>query len=159
MGQLFSVSFASTSVANASGDFDLWEFDAAADHPIEILSIELGLTSSGDWTEEEQLDISIVRGNTTSGNGTAAAEVPLPFPGPTASFAAETVASTPASAGTAVVLWGNTWNVRAPGPIFPPAPQGAGYGTNDSGGLLCVRLNTAVADDVTLKGTAIVYEY
>lgn len=159
MGQLFSVSFASTSVANASGDYDLFEFDAAADHPIELLSVELGVVSSADWAEEEQLNLSIVRGHTTSGNGTAAAEVPLPFPGPTANFAAETIASTPASAGTGVVLWQGAWNIRAPGPIFPPAPQGAGYGTTDAGGLLVVRLNTAVADDVNLVGTALVYEY
>lgn len=158
MPRLYTVSFQAQSIANASGDYDLFEFDPATDKPIELLSVELGQTTELGDTAEENLRLSVVRGHTTSGNGTSTTPRPQSAADSAAGFAAETVASTPASAGTGVVLWANTWNVRAPGPIFPPLPQGSGFWTSGAD-LLVVRLDAAVTDDLTLTGTALICEY
>lgn len=158
MPRLYTVSFAAQSIANASGDYDLFEFDAATDKPIELLSVELGQTTELGDAAEENLRLSVVRGHTTGGNGTATTPRPLNPNDAACGAACETVGSTIASAGTGVVLWANTWNVRAPGPIFPPLPQGSGFWTSGAD-LLVVRLDAAAADDLTLSGTALICEY
>lgn len=158
MPRLYTVNFQAQTIANASGDYDLFEFDAATDKPLELLSVELGQSSELGDAAEENLRLSVVRGHTTSGNGTSTTPRPISPNDSACGAACETVASTPASAGTGVVLWAGTWNVRAPGPIFLPLPQGSGFWTSGAD-LLVVRLDAAVADDLTLTGTALICEY
>lgn len=151
----YTVSFSEQTVASASGDYDLWELDAAAEKPIEIVAMTLGNKSEVGDAQDEMLSINIVRGNTTTGNGTSTTPRPLDASDGAASFTAETVGSTPASAGTGVTLVADTFNVRAGGQwVFPeimrPKTQGAD--------LLCVRLTSAAADDLTLSGTLWVRE-
>lgn len=155
MRGVYTVSFDQQTIAAASGDYDLFELDAAADKPIEIVGLVLGNKSEVSDAQDEMLAYSIVRGNTTSGNGTSTTPQPTDPSDGAASFAAETVGSTPASAGTPVTLMSDTFNVRAGVPhMFPSEMRFKTAGA----ALLCVRLTTAVADDLTLSGTLWVRE-
>lgn len=153
---VYTVSFSEQTIAAASGDYDLFELDAAADKPIELVAMVLGNKSEVGDAQDEMLSINVVRGNTTSGNGTATTPRPLDPLDPAATFAAETVGSTPASAGTAVTVLADTFNVRAG--LQWIMPEIMRPKTIDGGGLLCVRLTSAAADDLTLSGTAWVRE-
>lgn len=152
---VYTVIFSEQTVAAASGDYDLFELDAAAEKPIEIVALSLGNRSEVGDAQDEMLSINVVRGNTTTGNGTSTTPRPLDASDGAASFTAKTVGSTPASAGTAVTLIADTFNVRAGLPwVFPEAMRPKTQGAD----LLCVRLTSAVADDLTLSGTAWVRE-
>lgn len=152
---VYTVSFDQQTIANASGDYDFFELDAAAEKPIEIVALELGNKSEIGDAQEEMVAYSIVRGNTTSGNGTSTTPRPLDASDGAASFTAETVGSTPASAGTAVNLVVSTFNIRAGLlVIYPPEMRPKTQGAD----LLCVRLLTALADDATMSGTVWVRE-
>jgi hypothetical protein len=155
MRGIYAVTFKEQTIANASGDYDFFEIDAAAEKPVEIVAIFLGNKSEIGDAQEEMVSWSIVRGNTTTGNGTSTTPRPLDASDGAASFAAETVASTPASAGTGVILHQDTFNIRTGLQIiFPPDMRPKTQGAD----LLCVRLDTAVADDVTMSGTLYVRE-
>jgi hypothetical protein len=155
MGRIYTVSFDQQTIANASGDYDFFELDAAAEKPIRIVALFLGNKSEVGDAQEEMVAWSIVRGNTTTGNGTSATPRPLNPDDVAAGFTAETVASTPASAGTAVNLHVDTFNIRTGlQVIFPPDMRPQTSGAN----LLCVRLLTALADDATMSGTVYVEE-
>lgn len=155
MRGIYTVGFNQQTIANASGDYDFFELLAADDKPIEIVALFLGNKSEVKDAEEEMVAWSIVRGNTTTGNGTSTTPFPIDPSDPSASFTAEAVASTPASAGTPVSLHFDTFNIRTGLQlIFPPDMRPKTAGTD----LLCVRLLTAVADDVTMSGTLYVRE-
>lgn len=152
---VYSVSFDQQTIASASGDYDFFELDAAAGKPIEIVAVFLGNKSEVGDAAEEMVAYSIVRGNTTTGNGTSATPRPLDASDGAASFAAETVASTPASAGTAVNLHVDTFNIRTGLQlVFPPELRPK----TQEADLLCVRLLTALGDDATISGTCYVRE-
>lgn len=152
---VYSVSFDQQTVANASGDYDFFELDAAAEKPIEIVALRIDNKSEVADAQDEMVAFSIVRGNTTSGNGTSTTPRPLDPSDGAASFTAETVASTPASSGTAVNLVVGTFNIRAGlYEIYPEIMRPKTAGAD----LLCVRLLTALADDATLSGTVWVRE-
>ncbi len=141
--------------AAANGDYDFFELDAAADKPIEIVAIDIGNKSEVGDAQEEMVAYAIVRGNATTGNGTVATPRPLDLSDGAASFAARTVSSTPASAGTPVSLVVSTFNIRAGLPlVYPEVMRPKTSGAD----LLCVRLLTALADDATLSGTVWVRE-
>lgn len=153
---VYTVVFDQQTIAAASGDYDLWELTPADDKPIEIVAILLGNKSEVGDAQDEMLAISIVRGNATSGNGTSTTPQPLDPSDGAASFTAETVASTPASAGTAVNLLCDTFNVRAGYPqVLPEVMRPK---VSQANTLMCVRLTTAVTDDLTLSGTLWVRE-
>lgn len=152
---VYTVSFDQQTIAAASGDYDLIELTAATDKPIEIIALELANKSEIGEAQEEMVAFAVVRGNTTTGNGTAATARALDPSDPAASFTAKTVGSTPASAGTAVTLVSSTFNIRAGlSVIYPEAMRPKTAGT----ALLCLRLTTALADDATMSGTAWVRE-
>lgn len=152
---VYTVSFDQQAFTNALGDYDFFELDAATDKPIEIVAIEIGNKSEIGDAQEEMVAYSIVRGNTTTGNGTSTTPRLLDASDPAASFSAKVVSSTPASAGTGVTLVASTFNIRSGllvvyPDLMRPKTQGAD--------LLCVRLLTALADDATLSGTIWVRE-
>ena len=155
MRGVYTVAFDQSAFTNALGDYDFFELDPAADKPIEIMAIFIGnKTETGD-AQEEMVAWSVVRGNTTTGNGTSTTPRALDPSDGAASFAAETVASTPASAGTALTLHADTFNIRTGLQlIFPPDMRPKSAGAD----LLCVRLLTALIDDATLSGTCYVRE-
>lgn len=155
MRGIYVCTFHEQTFATASGDYDFFELDPAADKPIEIVAIFLGNKSELGDSEEEQVSWSIVRGNTTSGNGGAITPRPLDASDPAASFAAEGPSSTPASAGTAVTLHNDTFNIRTGLQlVLPPDMRPKSQGAD----LLCVRLLSAFADDAVFSGTLYVRE-
>lgn len=151
MPRSYTVVFEAQTIASASGDYDFFELAAAADKPIEIKGLLLSNYSEIKEAEEEMVQYSIVRGHATTGNGTSATPRPLDPGAAAASFTAETVASTPASAGTAVTLLSDTFNIRAGVPLF--FPEGFRFRTTNAAGLLVVRLVTGLTDNATMSGT------
>lgn len=153
-GRTYSVIFSAVAVSAAQ---DLFELSPADDKPVEIVGIELGQTSDSGDAADEQLQLSIIRGYTSSGSGGSA---PTPAPlnssaGAAAGFAAEVNNTTVANTGTAVTLMTTAWNVRA-GYIqwFPEdCRPGAGQGNTT----IVVR-TTAPTDAVTMSGTLYVRE-
>ncbi len=152
---VYTVSFDQQSFTAANGDYDFFELDAAAGKPIEIVAVFIGNKTEVGDAQEEMVAYSIVRGNTTTGNGAATTPRPVDASDGAASFAAETVASTPASAGTAVNLHVDTFNIRTGLQLILPPEMRPKTQEAD---LLCVRLLTALADDATLSGTCYVRE-
>jgi len=152
---IYTVSFDQQAFTTALGDYDFFELDAAAEKPIEIVAIFIGNKTEVGDAQEEMVAWSIVRGNTTTGNGTATTPRPLDASDGAASFAAEVVSSTPASVGSPVTLHADTFNIRTGLQIiFPPDMRPKSQAAD----LLCVRLLTALADDATLSGTVYVRE-
>lgn len=145
---VYAVTFENVAVTAAQ---DLMSIIAADDRPCELLYVEIGnLTELGD-TAEEQLRITIVRGNTTVGSG-GSAFTPLNTKegGVAAGASARINDTTAASAGTPVNLYAGAWNIRMPF-IWDATPErtivvrGTSY--------LCIRLVGAPADSVTMSGT------
>lgn len=155
MGRIYTVSFDQQAFTAANGDHDFFELDPAAEKPIEIVAIFIGNKSEVGDAQEEMVAWAVVRGNATTGNGTAATPRPLDSNDSAAGFVAEVVSTTPASAGTPVNLHADTFNIRTGLQIiFPPDMRPRAQGAD----LLCVRLLTALADDATLSGTVYVHE-
>lgn len=152
---VYTVSFDQQTIAAASGDYDFFELDAAAEKPVEIVALDIANKSEVGDAQEEMVAYSIVRGNTTTGNGTATTPRPLDASDGAASFSAKVVSSTPASVGSPVNLLVSTFNIRAGLQyIFPEAMRPKAAGAD----LLCIRLLTALADDATMSGTVWVRE-
>lgn len=153
---VYTVSFSEQTIASASGDYDLFELVPADDKPIEIIALTLGNKSEVGDAQDEMLSINIVRGNTTSSNGSATTPQLLDPADVAASFTAETVGSTPATAGTSVTLMADTFNVRAGGTwILPEVMRPKATQANTG---MYVRLTSAATDDLTLSGTCWVRE-
>lgn len=153
---VYTVSFDQQTIAAASGDYDLFEIVPADDKPVEIVALSLGNKSEIGDAQDEMLSYAIVRGNTTSSNGTSTTPQLLDPSDGAASFTAETVGSTPATAGTSVTLVADTFNVRAGLMLVLPDAMRPKVSQANTG--LYVRLTTAVADDLTLSGTLWVRE-
>lgn len=153
---VYTVVFDQQTIAAASGDYDLFELVPADDRPIEIVAVSLGNKSEIGDAQDEMLAISIVRGNTTSSNGTSTTPQPLDPRDGAAGFTAETVGSTIATAGTSVSLVVDTFNVRSGWPLVLPElmrPK-----VDQANTAMYVRMTTAAADDLTLSGTLWVRE-
>jgi hypothetical protein len=158
MPRVYSVEFQAQTITATNDDHDLFEFDAAAEKPIELVGFEIGNASNTDVgdAQEEMIQVRVIRGHTTSGNGTSTTPRPVSPNDTAAGFAAETVGSTVASAGTGVNLMSTTFNPRV-GYAWGPVPNGMGLWTAGTE-LLVVRI-ADVADDITLSGTAWIIEY
>jgi len=152
-GRTYTVIFSAVAVSAAQ---DLFEITPADDRPIEILGLSLGQTSDTGDAQDEQLQISIIRGHTTSGSGGTA-----PTPGAlnpldaAAGFTAEVNNTTVASAGTTVTLHTDAWNVRAGYTVWWP-PEARPVATQ--GNTTIVVRQTAPADAITMSGTLYVRE-
>jgi hypothetical protein len=152
----YTVTFREQSFATASGDYDFFELTPADDRPIMLIGLTIGVKSELQEAQEEQISYGIVRGNATTGNGTSATPRPVDSRDAAAGFTAETVASTPASAGTAIELMNDTFNVRSGLQLW--LPEEYRFKIDQADTMLCVRLWTALADDATISGTAWVIE-
>lgn len=148
MPRSYSVTFSAVAVTAAQ---DLFEITPADDKPVEIVGIELGQTSDAGDAADELLQISIIRGHTTSGSGgSAATPVPKDPDAGAAGFTAEVNNTTVASVGTTTTLHTGAWNVRA-GYInwFPEGDRPMAKQGNTT---IVVR-QTAPADSITMSGT------
>jgi hypothetical protein len=152
----YTVSFDQQTIAAASGDYDLFELTPADDKPLAIVALNLANKSEITDAQDEMIAYSIVRGNTTTSNGTTTTPRPLDGADAAASFTAKTVGSTPATAGTPVTLISDTFNVRSGLSLVLPEIMRPIVRQTET--MMCVRLTTAVADDLTLSGTLWVVE-
>lgn len=154
MPRSYSVVFSAVAVTAAQ---DLFEITPADDKPVEIVGIELGQTSDSGDAQDEQLQISIIRGHSTSGSGgTAPTPAPLVTGDTAAGFTAEVNNTTIASAGTAVTLHTGAWNVRAG--YINWFPEGVRPAAGQGNTTIVVR-QTAPADSLTMSGTLYLREY
>ncbi len=150
---VYTVSFTDTAV---TGIVDIFELNAATDKPVELIGLFLAQITDVGESEEEIIDFTVGRGHTTTGSGGGS---PTPRPvnsnDPASGFTAETLNTTIATAGTNVVLFSDSWNVRAGYQLI--LPEGMGFSTAGTA-LLVVRLETAPSDSITMTGTAFVRE-
>ena len=153
IGRVYTVTFSAVAVAAAQ---DLFGITPADDKPVEIIGIEVGQTSDSGDAQDEQLQISIIRGHSTSGSG-GSAPTPAPLnPNDTAAgFTAEVNNTTVASAGTGVTLHTGCWNVRAG--YINWFPDGCRPSASQANTTIVVR-QTAPADSLTMSGTLYVRE-
>jgi hypothetical protein len=152
--RIYTVEFHATAVTAA---VDAFEVGPADDKPCEIIGLFLSQHSDVGDAQDELLPYSIVRGNATSGTGGSQAVTPQPVnPGDAAAaFTADTLNTAAASAGTAVTVFSNAFNVRAGEALW--LPEGCEIKTVQ-GSLLVVRLLAAPADPLTMNGTLWVRE-
>lgn len=153
MGRIYTVEFENVAVT-ASQDF--FELTAADDKPIRIIGLFLAQYSDLGDAAEEILRFRVIRGHTTSGSGGATATPrPVAVSDAAAGFTCEINNTTIASAGTAVNLHSDSFNIRTGTQIW--LPPGCGWGTTQAT-LLVVRLLAAPADSLSMSGTLYVEE-
>lgn len=154
MGRMYVVTFSAVATTVAA---DLFEITPADDKPLAIHALFLGQTTELGDAAEEQLQILVVRGHTTSGSGGSSA-TPAPIgPNDTAAgFTAEVNNTTQASIGTTVNLHVDTWNVRGPYQIILTPEMR--WRVSQANTTLVVRLGAAPADSITISGTLYVEE-
>jgi hypothetical protein len=157
VSRVYAVTFAATTVANASGDVDWFEVSPADDKPVEIVGMEINVTSElGDATDE-WIAFQILRGHTTSGSGgSAQTPIDLQLAGVAAAFAAEVLNTTIASTTTPLICHSGAVNVRAG--YINWWPEGCGPMASQANTTIVVRQMAAVTDDVTMTGTLYVRE-
>lgn len=152
-GRSYSVIFSAVAVTAAQ---DIFEITPADDKPVNILGLFIGQSSDAADAQDEMLQVSIIRGFTTSGSGgSAATPSPLDNIDTAAGFTAEVNNTTVANTGTSVTLHTDTFNVRAGYQVwFPPECYPRATQANTT---LVVRI-TAPADSLTMSGTLYVQE-
>lgn len=152
----YTVAFSEQTVAQSSGDYDLFELVPADDRPIELVALFLGNKSEVGDAQDEMLSINVLTDHTTSSNGTSTTPRPLDQRDGAAGFTAETLGATVATAGTALTLIADTFNVRGGYQLILPEFMRPKVDQADTA--MYVRLTSAAADDLTLSGTAWVRE-
>jgi hypothetical protein len=151
MGHLYTVEFENVTVTAAGTDQDLFSILPATQKPVCLHAVFLSQSSEVGDAAEEILRIKIIRGHTTVGSGGSSATAQKVHPdSPTAGATCRVNDTTPASAGTAVDLHSDAWNVRA-GWIYVPTPEMRIVSKNAE--YLVVRQMSTVADDVSMSGT------
>lgn len=148
MSRRYAVTFEAVAVTAAQ---DFFEVLPATQKPVRLLGLLLGQSSDAGDAQDELLRIKVIRGHTTSGSGGSAATARPLVPADTAAGATcEINNTTIASAGTAVDLLADCFNVRAGYQLWwtpETAPQVANAET------IVVRLMAAPADSLTMSGT------
>lgn len=151
MGRIYTVPYTGTLTAGGT-DTDLVELLPADDKPIKLRGFLISQSSEVGDSAEEGLRITIRRlgATVTTGNGTGVTPVPPDSADAAAGFTAECLGSTVATtSGSNTIVQEMAWNIRNspfdfwwPDERFcPKAKQGEG---------LVVRLETTVADDITV---------
>lgn len=154
-GRIATVEFEAQTIAQASGDYDLFEIVPADDRPIALVGLHLYVTSELGDAADEWLRLRVITDLTTSSNGTATTPRPID-PRDSVGFTAETVGATVATTGTAINVWSGAMNVRSGFEMWFPdlcAPR-----CDQADTAMYIRLTAAVTDDVTMSGTAFVME-
>lgn len=152
--RIYTVEFEAVAV---TAQVDFFEITPADDKPVEVLGLFLSQSSDVGDAADELLRYRVIRGHTTGGSGGAA---PTPRPvkrsDAAAGFAAETCNTTIASAGTALNLHSDTFNVRSGLQLW--VPDTLEWDATQGDTTLVVRLMAAPADSLTMSGTLYVRE-
>src|SRR3989304_9742939 len=153
MGRIFSIVFSAVAVT-ATQDF--FSILPATQKPVKIHAVYLAQTTDVGDAQEEMLRIQITRGNTTTGSG-GSAVTPRPMDSnDTASGATCRVNdTTPVSAGTAVILHSETFNIRT-GFVYVPTPEARVRTQNAE--FVVVQLMANPNDSITMSGTCVFEE-
>lgn len=147
MGRVYAIPFAAVAITAAQ---DLVEISPADDKPVELIGWHLGQTSDAGDAQDEQLQLTVIRGHTTSGSGgSSATPAPLNPGDAAASFAAEINNTTIASSGTGVTVFASAWNVRAGSDVW--LPEDVRPRASQGNTTLVVRMS-APADSITASG-------
>lgn len=155
MSGIFTAIIPATAVTAA---VDLMEVVGHSTRPYIWLELHLyQLTELGD-AAEEQLNLALKSGQTTSGSGgnaAASANATEGGSGATSGFTFETLNTTKASAGTIITHYTWGWNVRGPlDVIFTELAQSVQAAARRS----TLELVAAPADSVTIGGWALLQE-
>lgn len=156
LGVEYYVTWENGSFTNALGDYDFVELTPADEGGIQVVGIDIEIFETGD-SQEEFLRAQWFSDNATSGNGASTTPRPVnPAVVHANVFTAETVASTPASTGSAIGL--QIVNLASRGGTNGPVwyPEGFGPIVTQADTMLCLRLLSAVADDIVASGTVYV---
>lgn len=152
--RIYTVEFEAVAVA---AQVDFFELTPADDKPVEILGLFLSQSTDAGDAQDELIRYRVIRGHATSGSGGAA---PTPRPvkrsDGAAGFAAETCNTTIASAGTALNLHSDTFNVRSGLQLW--VPDTLEWEATQADTTIVVRLMAAPADSLTMSGTLYVRE-
>jgi hypothetical protein len=135
---------------------DVFELNAPSDAVVVLHAVYLSQhTDTGD-TNEEQLELQITSGHTTSGSGGATISSPPPMELGDAAFGGtvERNNTTQASGGTIVVHHAESWNTRTPF-VYLPTPEMRKVLSPSA--RLCVELIAAPSASIDMNGT-IVFE-
>lgn len=156
MGRYYTVEFDNVSVSAIQ---DLFAVVPAAQKPIELVGLCLAQSSDVGDSEEEILRWRVIRGHTTAGSGGSAPTVrPLAEFAASAGFTARTNDTTIASAGTAVNLHSDAFNIRVGLQFWWPEDARPDCSVATANNRLVVRLLAAPADAITMSGTLYVHE-
>jgi hypothetical protein len=146
----YSVEFDNVAVSAAQ---DLFAITVGDDRPIEIVGLFIGQSTevATNVGEDEFWRYRVIRGHATIGSGgTAPTPAPLDLINATAGFTARVNDTTIASAGTAVNLHSDTFNIRSGLQVWWPENFGPAA---SQASLIVVRLLSTPADPVTCSGT------
>lgn len=152
-GRVYSVIFSAVAVSAAQ---DLFEITPADDKPVNLLGLFIGQTSDAGDAADELLQVSVIRGFTSSGSGgSAPTPAPLDNIDAAAGFTAEVNNTSVATTGTSVTLHTDTFNVRSGYQLWwtPEATPRA----TQANTTIVVRI-TAPADALTMSATLYVQE-
>jgi hypothetical protein len=155
-GRVYTVSVENQLITTADGDVDLLELDAGAEKPIELIGMGIYPLTEVQEAQEEWVRCQVIRGHTTTGNGTATTPRPCDVDDAAAGFTAKIYGATIASAGTAINNHPFGFNVRAGYEIF--YPERCGFTTSGTT-LLVVRMMAALADAANFSMCFWVLEY
>lgn len=151
----YTVQFEHVTVSAAQ---DFLELTPADDKPCYLMGMKITQDSEVGDAQEEFLRVSVVRGNTTSGSGgSAPTPAPMDSNDSASGFTAEVNNTTVASSGTAVTLHSESFNERGLCEQYWPDERTAPR-VSQGNTLMCVRLNAAPADAVSMSGTFYVRE-
>lgn len=154
MARIYTISFEGIAVSAAQ---DLFMIAPIANVPIELISLELGQTTELADAEEEQLQIEIIRGNTTVGSGGASVTPARRDIRDSASVATcRRNDTTRATAGSPITLLQTSWNIRSPF-LWMPVPEGR-FRCDAGQTRITVGLDDAPADSITMYGTLVFQE-
>jgi hypothetical protein len=153
----YTVEFDNITWTAAQTDIDVFSIDPATDKPTAITGIIVKATSEVQEAQESWQRLRVIHGHTTVGSGGAAATARPVSPIDTAyGGSVRTNDTTIASAGTAVNLLSDAFQVRAGYELFLlPEDWLWTSGAN----FLVVRMLDTVADDITASGTLFIVEY
>lgn len=151
MPRMFAVTVADVSVSAAQ---DLISVAAAAEYPIELYKLIGNQRSS---TTQENINISVVVGNTTVGSGgSSATPTPIQPDVGAANFTARINDTTVASSGSSTVKHADVWNLLA-GYSHTFYDEDERPKTRNGGGRMCIRIS-APAGARTVSFTAVFIE-
>ena len=149
MSKIYSAEFGAVAVAAAQ---DLFSLLVGDDEPIRLLGCVISQSSDVADAAEEGLLIKIIRGwGTVGSGGSAPTPINLDGKGGAATTTVRANDTTEASAGTAVDIHSEVWNIRMPF-IYMPIPE-LRIRVDLGDDLLSVSLITVPGDEITCSGT------